>query len=124
MGGFLQEGFSVFADAKDSLISLTPLYLLCGLSATLWLPTESMGMLPLMSGVLTIGIGDTAASFVGSKWGKHKWVKSEKSIEGTIACVFTQLILIFGFASIGMLKMLNIFKRVLINKVTINSFIF
>jgi dolichol kinase len=103
LGAFLQEGFSAFVDEKDSLISLTPLYLLCGLSATLWMPTESMGLLPLMSGVLTIGAGDTAASFVGSNWGKHKWVGSQKSIEGTIACVTAQLILIFGFATFGMI---------------------
>ena len=35
-----------------------------------------MGMLLLMSGVLTIGVEDTAVSFVGNKWGKHKWIKS------------------------------------------------
>lgn len=106
LGEFLQEGFSSFADEKDSMVSLTPLYLLSGLSATLWMPTESMGLLPLMSGVLTIGIGDTAASLAGSQWGKHKWMGSEKSVEGTIACIVSQLILIFGFATFGKFKII------------------
>lgn len=101
LGKFLQNGFDNFADEKDSLISLTPLYLLCGLSATLWLPTESMRLFPLMSGVLTIGIGDTTASIVGSKWGKHKWNGSHKSIEGTLACIIAQLIVIIGFTIVG-----------------------
>ena len=101
-GPILQEAFYSFADEKDTFISLSPMYLLCGLSATLWLPTESMRLLPLMSGILTIGVGDSAASMIGSKWGNHKWVESHKSIEGTIACVVSQLIFIFGFATLGM----------------------
>ncbi|OXU21029.1 hypothetical protein TSAR_011509 [Trichomalopsis sarcophagae] len=111
LGSFLQDGFSLFADEKDSMISLTPLYLLSGLSATLWMPTESMGLLPLMSGVLTIGIGDTAASLVGSHWGKHKWMESEKSIEGTIACVVSQLIIIFGLATFGYVESTSLLVR-------------
>lgn len=101
LGELLQDGFNNFADEKDSLISLTPLYLLCGLSATLWLPTESMCMIPLMSGVLTIGIGDTSASIVGSKWGKNQWVGSHKTIEGTIACIIAQLTFIGVFTIFG-----------------------
>ncbi|XP_014219161.1 dolichol kinase [Copidosoma floridanum] len=100
-GDFLQQTFSAYVDDKDSLISLTPLYLMCGISAPLWLPTENMGLLKLMSGVLTIGIGDSAASFIGSNWGKHKWTGSDKSIEGTVACVVSQLITIFGLAFFG-----------------------
>lgn len=107
MGEFLQQGFSSFADEKDSLVSLTPLYLLCGLSFPLWMPTENLGLFPLLSGVLTVGMGDTAASVFGCKWGKHKWGNSAKSIEGTIACIFSQLLLIFGFVSIGMVVFLK-----------------
>ncbi|KAJ8674257.1 hypothetical protein QAD02_005519 [Eretmocerus hayati] len=111
LGDFLQKGFSIFADEKDSLISLTPLYLLCGLSATLWMPTENMALLPLMSGVLTIGVGDTAASFVGSKWGKHKWLDTDKSFEGTSACAVTQLILILGLAVFGCVESTSLLVR-------------
>ncbi|XP_058790058.1 dolichol kinase [Phymastichus coffea] len=111
LGGFLQDGFSIFADEKDVLISLTPLYLLCGLSAFLWMPIESMSLLSLMSGVLTIGIGDTAASMVGSTWGKHKWVGTDKSIEGTIACIVAQLIFIFGLILFGYIENMSLLVR-------------
>ncbi|XP_047369298.1 dolichol kinase isoform X5 [Vespa velutina] len=91
LGDILQKGFIVFVDEKDTLISLTPLYLLCGLSFPLWMPASNVSLFVLLSGVLTVGIGDTAASFVGSKWGKHKWPGLEKSLEGTLGCVISQL---------------------------------
>ncbi|XP_046834604.1 dolichol kinase isoform X1 [Vespa crabro] len=91
LGDILQKGFIVFVDEKDTLISLTPLYLLCGLSFPLWMPASNVSLFVLLSGVLTVGIGDTAASFVGSKWGKHKWPGLEKSLEGTLGCIISQL---------------------------------
>lgn len=91
LGDILQQGFAIFVDEKDNLISLTPLYLLCGLSFPLWMPANNVPMLVLFSGVLTVGVGDTAASFIGSKWGKHKWPGLDKSMEGTLACVGSQL---------------------------------
>ena len=66
------------------------------------MPTENLSLLPLMSGVLSIGVGDTAASIVGSIWGKHKLlINTHKTLEGTVACVISQLILIFVFAICG-----------------------
>lgn len=100
-GEILQQGFAVFVDEKDSLFSLTAIYLLCGLSFPLWMPTNNLTLLVLLSGVLTIGIGDTAASLVGSKWGSHKWLGTEKSIEGTVACTFFQLCMIFSLTCCG-----------------------
>lgn len=91
LGDILQKGFIIFVDEKDTLISLTPLYLLCGLSFPLWMPASNVSLFVLLSGVLTVGIGDTAASFVGSKWGKHKWPGLEKSMEGTLGCIASQL---------------------------------
>lgn len=101
LGEILQQGFTVFADRKDSLLSLTPIYLLCGLSFPLWMPTNNLTLLILLSGVLTVGIGDTAASFVGSRWGLHKWLGTEKSVEGTVACIFSQICTIFGLTCCG-----------------------
>lgn len=98
---FLHEGFSVFVDEKDVIVSLSPLYLLCGISFPLWMPTSNMELPLLMSGVLTIGVGDTFASYIGSRWGKHKWSKSEKTIEGTIACAVSQIALILLLAPFG-----------------------
>lgn len=100
-GEVLQLGYSSFADEKDHLIALTPLYLHAGLSFPLWMPTNNLELLPLLSGVLTIGIGDAAASVIGVKWGKRNWPGSIKTIEGTIACILSQLILICGLATFG-----------------------
>lgn len=105
----MQQGFTVFADEKDSLLSLTPLYLMCGLSFPLWMPSSNLPLLVLLSGVLTVGIGDTAASFVGGKWGSHKWHDTEKTVEGTVACILCQICIILGLTFSGRFHLRNIF---------------
>ncbi|XP_074114082.1 dolichol kinase isoform X3 [Cotesia typhae] len=99
----LKLGFSAFVDEKDSFISLTPLYLHVGLSFPLWMPSSNIDLLPLISGVTVLGIGDSAASFIGSKYGKHKWPETSKTVEGTIACILSQLLFIYGLAIIGVI---------------------
>lgn len=120
LGEVLQQGFSVFADEKDHLISLTPLYLLSGLSFPLWMPTNNLPLMVLLSGILTVGLGDTAASFVGSKWGCHKWSNSNKSVEGTIACILSQLglICLLTFAGVtnnGLLFLRSLWSSVILS---------
>lgn len=106
LGEILQQGFIVFADEKDCLLSLTPIYLLCGLSLPLWMPTNNLTLVVLLSGVLTVGIGDTAASFFGNRWGAHKWLDMEKTIEGTIACIFCQVCVILTLTCCGRFQFL------------------
>ncbi|XP_053983973.1 dolichol kinase [Hylaeus volcanicus] len=120
LGEALQQGFSVFVDEKDSLISLTPLYLLCGLSFPLWMPTNNVPLLALLSGVLTVGVGDTVASFVGSKWGSHKWTNSNKTIEGTIGCIFSQVGLICILTSMGYVNSGWLFLRSILFSVVVS----
>ncbi|CAL7944291.1 unnamed protein product [Xylocopa violacea] len=120
LGEVLQQGFSVFADEKDNSISLTPLYLFCGLSFPLWMPTNNLSLLTLFSGILIIGIGDTAASFVGSKWGSHKWVNSDKSVEGTIACILSQIGLICLLAFMGYVDNGWLFLRSLLASIALS----
>lgn len=101
LGDFFHQGFILLVDEKDTFLSLTPVYLLCGLSFPLWMPSSNLMLLTLLSGVLTVGIGDTAASFIGTKWGVHKWFNSEKTVEGTVACVLSQVCVILGLTCCG-----------------------
>ncbi|KAK3917190.1 Dolichol kinase [Frankliniella fusca] len=96
----LKNGFLLYADEKDTLIALTPLYLLAGMAAPLWLtplddiPIAPSQLLPYMAGLLSIGVGDTAASYVGSNFGKRKWEGSNRTLEGTVACFLSQVIVV------------------------------
>ncbi|KAJ3665777.1 hypothetical protein Zmor_001252 [Zophobas morio] len=112
----LQNGLVVFGDEKDTgIIAFTPMYLLAGCSLPLWIHpapcdvTNSavFNLLPLLSGVLSIGVGDTAASIVGSKFGTHHWRGSRKTVEGTVACIGSQLLAIFLFVFCDFIKLSN-----------------
>lgn len=96
----LESAVTSFVDEKDAgKVALTPIYLLVGCSAPLWIHnspcdltgSSSFELLPLLSGILSIGIGDTFASIVGSKIGRHKWSSSnDKTVEGTIGGIVAQ----------------------------------
>lgn len=80
---FLKQAFTSFCDEKDcGLLAVTPFYLLVGCSLPLWInpcpclvsdTASKKDLLQLLAGVLTVGIGDTAASIVGSKLGRCRW---------------------------------------------------
>lgn len=75
---FLREGFTIYCDEKDAGgLALTPICLLIGNSLPLWLHPQKVHtketFLPLMSGILSVGVGDTCASVGGKYLGKHKW---------------------------------------------------
>ncbi|KAF7281629.1 dolichol kinase [Rhynchophorus ferrugineus] len=117
LGSQLQEGFIVFNDEKDTgLIALTPIYLLTGLSLPIWLhpspcdvtDSAQFTILPLLSGLLAIGIGDTSASYIGSNFGRLKWKGTSKTLEGTLACFLSQLGFIYLLYYLGCLSFLNI----------------
>lgn len=73
----LQHCFDAFKDEKDEGgIALTPLYLMVGCSAPIWIYPFSYSIplpLPVLSGIFPVAIGDAAASMGGTWFGKHKW---------------------------------------------------
>ncbi|XP_066245349.1 dolichol kinase [Euwallacea similis] len=112
LGKLLQDGYEVFRDEKDTgPLALTPIYLLVGVSLPIWLhpspcditDSTQFTILPLLSGLVTIGIGDTAASYVGSRIGRIKWESSSKTIEGTLACIISQVVFFLFIYYIGLL---------------------
>ena len=92
-----------YVDGRDlkGPVVISHIFLLIGCAVPLWL---SLGSLPrsgqgallgwevptrevsMVSGVICVGMGDAAASLIGRRYGRHKWVwGGGKSIEGSIA---------------------------------------
>ncbi|KAH8372845.1 hypothetical protein KR009_006581, partial [Drosophila setifemur] len=96
LAGRLAEAFRSFKDDKDAGdLALTPFCLLIGCSMPIWMtpcPCSVGDTLALLSGILAVGVGDTAASIVGSKYGRNKWGGSTRSLEGTAAFVVSILV--------------------------------
>jgi dolichol kinase len=102
----LDESFMRFTDEKDQgTLVLTNIYLLVGTFLPLWITYDlsSANKLVILSGALSVGIGDSAASIVGSCYGYYRWPYSpKKSVDGTLASVVSQvlLLLILSFANV------------------------
>ncbi|XP_052792533.1 uncharacterized protein LOC128226614 isoform X1 [Mya arenaria] len=99
VGSTLHTYLSVFLDPQDQgEIILTPIYLILGCSLPLWISYSTVGVvsLPCFAGLLSIGVGDSAASIVGKHFGIHKLDECEKSYEGTLASVIFQLVAFYG----------------------------
>lgn len=99
-GSVLNEHLLIFKDAQDSELLLTPIYLLIGIFLPLmWCGTGGESdfepKLAHFAGVASVGVGDSMAATVGSKWGKTKWTGSQKSLEGTLAMLFSMLTFLF-----------------------------
>ncbi|KAE9365944.1 hypothetical protein N431DRAFT_430119 [Stipitochalara longipes BDJ] len=92
-----------YVDGRDlkGPVVISHIFLLIGCAIPLWL---SLGSLPrsgkgylegwevptrevsMVSGVICVGMGDAAASLIGRRYGRHKWVwGGGKSIEGSLA---------------------------------------
>ncbi|XP_041371889.1 dolichol kinase-like [Gigantopelta aegis] len=112
LGPVLDEAFRLFVDEKDAgKCIFTHIYLLLGLSAPIWISysiCNTVSLLPLYSGVLSLAVGDTAASVGGSLFGRHKWPGTKKTIEGTLCCVLSQLAFLFLLALLGILALPNV----------------
>lgn len=118
-GDILNKKTAGFLDEKDSgKLILTHIYLLVGCSLPIWIfplkmPTDGSEFLLLCSGIISLGIGDAAASIGGTLWGKTKIFGSNKSVEGTLSSIaaevaFAILLYLFGKKSRDMIAFSNI----------------
>ncbi|XP_042882600.1 dolichol kinase-like isoform X2 [Penaeus japonicus] len=117
LASMIYDAFVVFLDEKDtgSLI-LSHVYLLAGVAAPLWISPcplkespielEAAGtLLPLLAGILAVGVGDTAASVGGTYFGKRHWFGTRKTVEGSLCGIVAQMLLVGLLVSLGMIKM-------------------
>ncbi|ORY93148.1 hypothetical protein BCR43DRAFT_496396 [Syncephalastrum racemosum] len=78
-----------FIDNRDlGPVILSHIYLLLGCAAPVWLG-NSENVLASLTGILTLGFGDTAASVIGKQYGSVRWPGTKKTVEGTVAFVVT-----------------------------------
>lgn len=102
LGQTLRHLLALFLDERDSgPLVLTHIYLLLGMSLSIWLfPRRcghkgslfGAGALVPYCGVLAVGVGDTLASICGSTMGELKWPGTKKTFEGTMMSIFGQVI--------------------------------
>nr|CAG4642726.1 EOG090X0BFL [Evadne anonyx] len=108
IGPFLEKSLSQFLDSKDEgLLILTHIYLLVGCSLPIWIfpndiTSNKTDILVLSSGIISLGIGDTAASVGGSLWGKTKILNSPKSIEGATCSILAEIIFVAALNYFGL----------------------
>ena len=72
---------------------LTPIYLIVGLSLPVWLDYVRFGRPQLSSfaGLSSVGLGDSAASIIGRKFGRNNFFRYGKTLEGMLANFAVQL---------------------------------
>ncbi|XP_041981070.1 dolichol kinase [Aricia agestis] len=110
----LQSAFIVYSDEKDcGCFAMTPIYLYCGLGAPLAL-LQQYRPLEALAGVLSAGVGDTAASWAGSRYGRHHWSDSKKTLEGTVANILSQVAVVYILQVLGMLTTQYALARTLV----------
>lgn len=101
LGAVLNSSMPGFLDEKDNghLILSHTYLLLVGCSLPVWIlpATEDANtheMLILYCGLISLGVGDSAASVGGSNFGRTKWSGSNKSLEGTACFIASEIVFI------------------------------
>jgi dolichol kinase len=83
--------YSKFASEQDKGGAFfTHIFLLAGIAIPAWIhgiiPQGAHWLCPF-SGIVSVGIGDSVASLVGSAIGTHPWPGTRKTVEGTLASI-------------------------------------
>ncbi|KAJ3013324.1 hypothetical protein HKX48_005829 [Thoreauomyces humboldtii] len=101
VGGHIQDFLHQFLNQRDcGPVIVSHLYLLVGCALPVWLNRISQRLFfGGLSGMLTLGIGDTMASICGKRFGRTRWPGTVKTVEGTFA---------FNIAVMSVCLLLNI----------------
>lgn len=76
----------LFTDHRDvGPVIFSHIYLLVGCAVPHWMVPNNGATLPMCAGIIAVGVGDAVAAIVGTWAGRHKWLGTSKSIEGTCA---------------------------------------
>ncbi|SCU94968.1 LADA_0G12596g1_1 [Lachancea dasiensis] len=91
-GEYLDTKLRSFADFRDERgpIIISYIYLIIGVATPILLNDSLVG-------VISLGVGDSLASIVGSRWGRSRWPGTNKTIEGTLAFISATSICSLGF---------------------------
>ena len=99
--GSAADGFLLqFRDDRDpGVVFVTHIYLLLACACPIWMSSGFAAY----AGVLSIGVGDAAASVCGLRFGKTPWPggRTSKTLEGSFASLITQLALVQVLSSLG-----------------------
>lgn len=94
----------VFHDRQDGEVLLTQILLHIGIFLPILIPGSINWRSPKIhlhhfAGVAAVGVGDSFAAIVGSKFGKIHWPGSKKTVEGTIAMATSMAIFLIVTAT-------------------------
>lgn len=107
IGDILTKSMTGFLDDKDQgILILTHIYLLVGCSLPIWIfplyvSFSEREYLLLFSGIVSLGVGDTAASIGGTLWGRTKFPHSSKSVEGTVCSIVAEVTFLYILSYFG-----------------------
>lgn len=81
-GEFFDSKLRSFADFRDDRgpIIISYIYLIIGIATPILINGSLVG-------VISLGVGDSLASIVGYRWGRHRWPGTSKTLEGTLAFI-------------------------------------
>eukprot|EP01065_Artemidia_motanka_P020411 TRINITY_DN24435_c0_g1_i1.p1 TRINITY_DN24435_c0_g1~~TRINITY_DN24435_c0_g1_i1.p1 ORF type:complete len:514 (+),score=108.63 TRINITY_DN24435_c0_g1_i1:76-1542(+) len=94
----VDSAIRTYVDERDGgKAVLTHIHLLLGCALPVWYTFfahhggnfSAKALLSAMAGVCATGVGDAAASVVGSSVGRVRWPRSRKTVEGSLAMVFS-----------------------------------
>nr|CAG4643430.1 EOG090X0BFL [Ilyocryptus agilis] len=101
LGEIIGDAWNIYENEKDvGPLMVSHLFLIIGLSYPVWL-ADNNRRLAQMSGIISVGIGDSVASIVGSKIGRHRWPGRKRTLEGSLAGLIAQFSFIVLLWSLG-----------------------